>query len=103
MNHLKNYIIMKVINLYIYILKLYLMLLYFPTAAGLSHIILNNKLLIINFALRQISEKTIEYNCDLYLVFVDQEKAFDRVNRDKLWQALEQYDINNNVMYCQVW
>ncbi len=50
------------------------------------------------FALRQISEKTIEYNPNLYLVFVDQEKAFDRVNRDKLWQALEQYDIKGKLL-----
>ena len=32
------------------------------------------------FALRQLSEKTIEYNRELNLVFVDQENAFDRVN-----------------------
>ena len=36
------------------------------------------------FALRQLSEKTIENNKELNLVFVDQEKAFDRVNRNKL-------------------
>ena len=32
----------------------------------------------------QLCERSIEYNQDLHLVFVDQEKAFDRVNRDKL-------------------
>ena len=26
-------------------------------------------------------------------MFVDQEKAFDRVNRDKLWKVLEQYGV----------
>ena len=36
------------------------------------------------FALRQLSEKTIEYNKELNLVFLDQEKAFDRVNRNNL-------------------
>ncbi|KAI8519496.1 hypothetical protein Bbelb_027530 [Branchiostoma belcheri] len=41
------------------------------------------------FALRQLSEKAIEYNKELNLVFVDQEKAFDRVNREKLWTVLE--------------
>ena len=43
------------------------------------------------FALRRLCERAIEYDQDLHLVFVDQEKAFDRVNRDKLWKVLEQY------------
>ena len=38
-----------------------------------------------------ICERAIEYDQDLHLVFVDQEMAFDRVNRDKLWKVLEQY------------
>ena len=37
------------------------------------------------FALRQLSEKTVEHNKELNFVFVDQEKAFDRVNK----QAVE--------------
>ena len=37
------------------------------------------------FALRQLSEKAIEHNRELIIVFVDQENAFDIVNRDKLW------------------
>ena len=45
------------------------------------------------FALRQLSEKAIEYNRELNLVFVDQEKAFDRVNRDKLWRVLQTYNV----------
>ena len=36
------------------------------------------------FALRQLCKRAIEYGRDLHLVFVDQEKAFDQVNRDKL-------------------
>jgi hypothetical protein len=36
------------------------------------------------FAMRQLSEKAIEYNKNLNILFVDQEKAFDRVNRNKL-------------------
>ena len=35
--------------------------------------------------------EAIEYDLDLHLVFVDQEKTFDRVNIDKLWKVLEQY------------
>ena len=50
------------------------------------------------FALRQLSEKTIEYNKELNLVFVDQEKAFDRVDRNKLWQILEEYGIRGQLL-----
>ena len=39
------------------------------------------------FTLRQLSEKVTEHDRELNIVFVDQEKAFDRVNRDKLWQT----------------
>ena len=35
---------------------------------------------------------------NLHLVFVDQEKAFDRVNRDKLWKVLEQYGIQGQLL-----
>ena len=45
------------------------------------------------FALRQLSEKVIEHDRELNIVFVDQEKAFDRVSRDKLWQTLQLYNI----------
>ena len=41
------------------------------------------------FALRQLSETVIEHGRELNIVFVDQEKALDGVNRDKLWQTLE--------------
>lgn len=40
------------------------------------------------FGLRQLGEKTIEQNSELNLVFLDQEKAFDQVDRNKLWQIL---------------
>ena len=50
------------------------------------------------FTLRQLSEKIIEYNKDLNLVFVDQEKAFDRVNREKLWRVLHQYSVKGQLL-----
>ena len=50
------------------------------------------------FALRQLCERACEYNRQLHLVFVDQEKAFDRVNRDKLWEVLELYGVKGQLL-----
>ncbi|XP_078682181.1 uncharacterized protein LOC144916732 [Branchiostoma floridae x Branchiostoma belcheri] len=41
------------------------------------------------FALRQLCERVYEYKKHLHMVFVDQEKAFDRLNRNRLWEVLE--------------
>ena len=50
------------------------------------------------FALRQLCERAVEYDRALQLVFVDQEKAFDRVDREKLWGVLEQYNIKGQLL-----
>lgn len=41
------------------------------------------------FVLKQLQEKCLEQHRDLYLCFVDLEKAFDRVPRSALWVVLE--------------
>lgn len=40
------------------------------------------------FAVRQVQEKCIEQQMDLYAVFIDLTKAFDTVNREALWVIL---------------
>jgi sorting nexin-29 len=40
------------------------------------------------FTTKLIIEKRREYNLPTYLLFIDYEKAFDRVDRNKLWTIL---------------
>ena len=43
------------------------------------------------FTVRQVQEKCLEQNLDLYSVFIDLTKAFDTVNREALWDVLARY------------
>ena len=43
------------------------------------------------FAVRQIQEKCIEQNMDLYMTFVDLTKAFDTVCREGLWKIMAKF------------
>ena len=43
------------------------------------------------FILREICEEAREKKCRVYLGFIDLEKAYDRVNREALWQVLRMY------------
>ena len=45
------------------------------------------------FILRQLQEKHIEWNKPLFMAFIDQEKAFDRVVRSELWKCLAERGI----------
>ena len=39
--------------------------------------------------MQQIIEKRKGHNLPLFLLFIDYEKAYDNVNRDKLWEMME--------------
>jgi hypothetical protein len=41
------------------------------------------------FTVQQIIEKRKEQNLPLFLLFIDYEKAYNNVNRDKLWEMME--------------
>ena len=45
------------------------------------------------FVLRNILEQAIEWNSNLYLCFIDFEKAFDSVHRETLWKIMKSYGI----------
>ena len=52
------------------------------------------------FAIRQLMEKYRAINKHLYLVFVDLEKAFDRVPIDLIWWALRRKGIMEKGNNC---
>jgi len=41
------------------------------------------------FTVQQIMEKRKEHNLPPFLLFIDYEKAYDNVNRDKLWEMMD--------------
>ena len=45
------------------------------------------------FRLKQIGEKAREKKRRVYVGSLDLEKAYDRVNREALWQILRMYDV----------
>ena len=50
------------------------------------------------FTLRQVTEKGIEKGRELFVAFIDLEKAYDRVNRVKLWEALRQAQVGKGLV-----
>ena len=41
------------------------------------------------FTVQHIMEKRKEHNLPLFLLFIDYERAYDNVNRDKLWEMTD--------------
>ena len=51
------------------------------------------------FNLRIICEKYLQHQQDLYHVFIDFKKAFDRIWHAVLWTIMRQYNIGNNLIH----
>jgi hypothetical protein len=50
------------------------------------------------FTLRQMSEKATEYNNDINILFINQEKTFDKINRNILWETLENCNVKGQLL-----
>ncbi|KAM9328407.1 platelet glycoprotein 4 [Pholidichthys leucotaenia] len=48
--------------------------------------------------MRQVQEKCLEQNLDLYSVFINLTKAFDTINREALWSVLVRYSCPRKVI-----
>ena len=49
------------------------------------------------FTLKQVGEKVLEKKRRVYVGFMDLEKAYDRVNREALWQVLRMYNVGGTI------
>ena len=50
------------------------------------------------FNLRMLCEKYLQHQQDLYHVFIDFKKAFDRVSHAALWATMKEYNISANLI-----
>ena len=50
------------------------------------------------FTLHQVQEKAWEYAKQVFLAFVDLEKAYDRVSRNKMWEFLRKYGVEEELL-----
>ena len=52
------------------------------------------------FNLRSLCEKYLQHQQNLYHVFIDFKKAFDRVWHEALWTTMRKYNINASIKIC---
>lgn len=50
------------------------------------------------FTTKQLIEKMHSQQRQLFLAFIDLEKAFDRINRNEIWRILDKYKINHKII-----
>ena len=50
------------------------------------------------FVVRQLFEKFLAKGKDLFWVFMDLKKAYDRVDRDALWQVMRLYGVGRKLL-----
>ena len=50
------------------------------------------------FTLKQLSEKYVGKGKDLYVAYMDLEKAYDRIDRDAMWRVLRMYGVNVSLL-----
>jgi hypothetical protein len=50
------------------------------------------------FTVQQVIEKCLEVKKIVFAAFVDLEKAYDRVNQSKLWEVLEEYGVEMDLI-----
>ena len=54
------------------------------------------------FSLKQVIEKKIERNIPIYLMFVDSKKAYDNIPISKLWEVLQNTNINHTLSLIHI-
>ena len=50
------------------------------------------------FAVRQLCEKYLGVNKEVYMAFMDLEKVYDTIDRNALWQVLRIYGVGGNLL-----
>lgn len=50
------------------------------------------------FMLRQLTEKHLEYNKPLYLLFIDFKQAYNSIKRKSLWKIMKKFGVPSKLM-----